>query len=205
MIRATKLAAFLRSLPVGTILYSPLCGYVKVFDVNDSGIVVSLPDGHDPDFSDTLLFRDNGHLANHERDDDGEYQIFPSRICRNWRFLRFKEDDVIVMEFEYTYGNVAKYTMLYKGVDASGEWYIHAEYVVYGDCDAFSDLDTLSFQPIQWEEQKLSFRFAHEEEARHLLSVMKAHGADLKAQAQVAAHIQDIKLLEQINRQCNCE
>jgi len=201
MIKATKLAAFLRSLPVGTNLYSPLCGYVKVFAVNDSGILVALPDDHAPGVLDTLLFRDNGHLANHEHDDDDEYQIFPSRICRSWRFLRFKKDDVVVMEFEHTDGNVAKYTMLYEGVDVSGEWHVHAKCVVYGDCDEFSDLDTLSFQPIQWEEQKLFFRFAHEEEARHLLSVMKAHGADLKAQAQVAAHIQEIKLLEQINRQ----
>lgn len=55
MKQRTTLADFLRSLPQGTILYSPLCGYVKVWEVNDSGIVVVLPENHGPELPDTLL------------------------------------------------------------------------------------------------------------------------------------------------------
>ena len=53
MKQRTTLADFLRSLPQGTILYSPLCGYVKVWEVNDSGIVVVLPENHGPELPDT--------------------------------------------------------------------------------------------------------------------------------------------------------
>ena len=60
-----KLKNFLRSLPEGAKLYSPLLGWVKVADVNDSGIcVVNIFDQKD---NESYLFRDDAHLANFEQ------------------------------------------------------------------------------------------------------------------------------------------
>ena len=197
----TQLAQFLRSLPKGTNLYSPLCDYVKFVDVNESGIMVSLPTSHAPELPDTLLFRDNGHMANHEQDNDEKYQIFPSHVCRSWRFLRFKKGDVIVMEFNYKDGSSAKYTVLYEGFDVSHEWHIHARYIVCGDSDEWSFSKEVSFQPLLWKENELLFRYANRDEAIHFLAVLKTRGADVKAQALVAAHLQDINFLEHLNNE----
>lgn len=200
MKQRTTLADFLRSLPQGTILYSPLCGYVKVWEVNDSGIVVVLPENHGPELPDTLLFRDNGHLANHECDDDEKYQIFPTHICRTWRFLRFKENEVVTMEYKYECGQVTKFIVLYDGINVSGEWTIKVKQAAYGTYEKLYDFNTLSLQPMYTDTFTLSFRYANKEEARHFLSVLKACTDDVRAQAQVAAHLQGIKFLEQLNK-----
>lgn len=38
-----KLSAFLHSLYEGDMLYSPLLGYMTVYDINESGVVMALP------------------------------------------------------------------------------------------------------------------------------------------------------------------
>lgn len=197
----TNLPEFLRSLPQGTFIYSPLYGYVRVQEVNASGIVVALPEGHDPELPDTLLFRDTGRLANHEYDGD-EYQLFPSHICRDWSFLNFVENDVMVMEFGYKDGLVVNYITLYDGVKVSGEWYVKVKYAAYGAYDKLYDFKTISFQPVHWDELSLSFRGATEEEAQHLLSVLKKCTDDVKAQAQVVAYLQTLNAAKRWSWPC---
>lgn len=200
--KTTRLANFLRSLPKGTILYSPLCGCVRVMEVNASGILVELPDNNDPALPDTLLYRDNGHLANHESNTGKKYQIFPSCICLNWRVLRFRKGEIIVMEYKYKDGNVAKYTMIYDGVGVAYErCCILAQYAVYGNLDTLIDHHEFSFQPVHFDEQELSFRYANHDEAMHFLTVLKTCCDDKKAQALVAAHLQGIKFLEHLNNE----
>lgn len=99
-----KLKNFLRSLLEGAKLYSPLLGWVKVAEVNDSGIcVVNLSDQKD---NECYLFRDDAHLANFEQ---GEPMLLPSLSCRSWDILDFNDGDIVAVDILSNSGKMKTY------------------------------------------------------------------------------------------------
>lgn len=106
-----KLKNFLRSLPEGAKLYSPLLGWVKVADVNDSGIcVVNFFDQKD---NESYLFRDDAHLANFEQ---GEPMLLPSFSCRSWDILDFNDGDIVAVDILLNSGKMKTFIMKFKGL-----------------------------------------------------------------------------------------
>lgn len=113
-----RLRNFLRSLSKGAKLYSPLFGWVKVVEVNASGIcVVSLSDQKD---NDSYLFRDDAHLANFEQ---GEPMLLPSVSCRSWDILDFNDGDIVAVDTLSNSGKMRTYIMKFKGLSTDPLFY----------------------------------------------------------------------------------
>lgn len=115
-----KLKNFLRSLSEGAKLYSPLLGWVKVAEVNDSGIcVVSLSDQKD---NESYLFRDDAHLANFEQ---GEPMLLPSFSCRSWDILDFNDGDIVAVDMLLNSGKMKTFIMKFKGLSVDPSFTVH--------------------------------------------------------------------------------
>ena len=115
-----KLKNFLRSLPGGAKLYSPLLGWVKVADVNDSGIcVVNFFDQKD---NECYLFRDDAHLANFEQ---GEPMLLPSCSCRSWDILDFNDGDIVAVDYLLDGGKMNTFIMKFKGLSVDPSFTVH--------------------------------------------------------------------------------
>lgn len=115
-----KLKNFLRSLSEGAKLYSPLLGWVKVAEVNYSGIcVVNLSDQKD---NESYLFRDDAHLANFEQ---GEPMLLPSLSCRSWDILDFNDGDIVAVDILSNSGKMKTYIMKFKGLSVDPTFTVH--------------------------------------------------------------------------------
>lgn len=115
-----KLKNFLRILPEGAKLYSPLLGWVKVADVNDSGIcVVNFFDQKD---NESYLFRDDAHLANFEQ---GEPMLLPSFSCRSWDILNFNDGDIVAVDILLNSGKMKTFIMKFKGLSVDPSFTVH--------------------------------------------------------------------------------
>lgn len=115
-----KLKNFLRSLSEGAKLYSPLLGWVKVAEVNDSGIcVVNLSDQKD---NECYLFRDDAHLANFEQ---GEPMLLPSSSCRSWDILNFNDGDIVAVDILLNSGKMKTFIMKFKGLSVDPSFTVH--------------------------------------------------------------------------------
>lgn len=115
-----KLKNFLRSLSEGAKLYSPLLGWVKVAEVNDSGIcVVNLSDQKD---NECYLFRDDAHLANFEQ---GEPMLLPSLSCRSWDILDFNDGDIVAVDILSNSGKIKTFIMKFKGLSIDPSFTVH--------------------------------------------------------------------------------
>lgn len=115
-----RLRNFLRSLPEGAMIYCPLLGWVKVAEVNDSGIcVVSLSDQKD---NECYLFRDDAHLANFEQ---GEPMLLPSWSCRSWDILDFNDGDIVAVDILLNSGKMKTFIMKFKGLSVDPSFTVH--------------------------------------------------------------------------------
>lgn len=115
-----KLKNFLRSLSEGAMLYCPLFGWVKVDEVNGSGIcVVSLSDQKD---NESYLFRDDAHLANFEQ---GEPMLLPSFSCRSWDILDFNDGDIVAVDMLSNSGKMKTFIMKFKGLSVDPSFTVH--------------------------------------------------------------------------------
>lgn len=81
-----KLSAFLHSLPEGDMLYSPLLGYMTVYDINESGVVMALPNPAENEPYDWPFLYD-GRLSHFPQ---GECMLFLSHLYRSWNVLKFR-------------------------------------------------------------------------------------------------------------------
>lgn len=93
MEKKINIAELLKDCPIGTKLYSPLCGECIFEDIHSElkKIIVSMSCGT------TLAFLSNGRYF---KTDDAECLLFPSKENRDWdKFQRpFKDGDVVVAE-----------------------------------------------------------------------------------------------------------
>jgi len=112
-LKDTRLSKFLHNLPLGTLLFSPSCGYMRVADAHGSDLLMEV-------YADNTLppvfFYDDGRLANFKH---GECCLFPSDKYRDWNFLMFEESQFIAMDIVYKDGNQFTYVMMFKNVDVS--------------------------------------------------------------------------------------
>lgn len=110
-----KMVDFLRSLTKGATLFSPLFGYMKVYETNASGVEMDLPNlGEDEAY--TPLFRYNGRLACFEK---GECMLFLSHLYRRWDVLNFQPGDIVAMDIKYKDGNIQTYVMFFCKVEST--------------------------------------------------------------------------------------
>ena len=115
-----RLRSFLRSLSEDAMLYSPLFGWVKVVEVNESGIcVASLSDQKD---NESYLFRDDAHLANFEQ---GEPMLLPSFSCRSWDILDFNDGDIVAVDILLNSGKMKTFIMKFKGLSVDHSFTVH--------------------------------------------------------------------------------
>jgi hypothetical protein len=154
-----KLKNFLRSLSEGAKLYSPLLGWVKVAEVNDSGIcVVNLSDQKD---NECYLFRDDAHLANFEQ---GEPMLLPSSSCRSWDILDFKDGDIVAVDYLLDGGKMNTFIMKFKGLSVAPSFALH--YYLLGSLKTqtlFIDQEII-FHSSYSRARLIIFRFATETE-----------------------------------------
>lgn len=109
----TRLSKFLHKLPLGTLLFSPSCGYMRVADSHGSDLLMEV---YADNTLQSVFFCDDGRLAKFKH---GECCLFPSDKYRDWNFLMFEESQFIAMDIVYKDGNQFTYMMMFKNVDVS--------------------------------------------------------------------------------------
>lgn len=115
-----RLRSFLRSLSEGAMLYSPLFGWVKVAEVNDSGICVVSLSGQKG--NECYLFRDDAHLVNFEQ---GEPMLLPSFSCRSWDILDFNDGDIVAVDILLNSGKMKTFIMKFKGLSVAPSFTVY--------------------------------------------------------------------------------
>ena len=103
-----KLAAFLHSLPEGAMLYSPLLGYMTVYDINESRVVMALPNPAENEPYD-YSFLYNGRISGFDK---GECMLFLSHLYRHWNVLNFQPGDIVAMDIKHKDGNILTYILI---------------------------------------------------------------------------------------------
>ena len=101
----------LKTCPIGTELYTPLCGKVKLHNIFDNAIEVI------NDSSNTLIFNEDGSIRNHFNDyaTSGECLLFPDKYDYDWKHFEkrmkfsFKMFDKVVARKNHQYWHIDFY------------------------------------------------------------------------------------------------
>ena len=94
-----NIAEILSRQPIGTKLYSPLCGEVVFDHITEEGNHIicrsrNIPGSGSVGFtSDGRFYDGKGRVAS-----DGECLLFPSKFLRQWDVTQFEDGDVVVVE-----------------------------------------------------------------------------------------------------------
>lgn len=94
-----NIAEILSKQPIGTKLYSPLCGEVVFDHITEEGNHIicrsrNIPGSGSVGFtSDGRFYDGKGRVAS-----DGECLLFPSKFLRQWDVTQFEDGDVVVVE-----------------------------------------------------------------------------------------------------------
>lgn len=108
-----NLAAFLHSLPEGAMLYSPLLGYMTVYDINESNVVMALPNPAENEPYD-WYFLYNGRISCFDK---GECMLFLSHLYRSWNVLNFQPGDIVAMDIKNKDGNILTFVVIFNEVE----------------------------------------------------------------------------------------
>lgn len=167
-----KLTAFLHGLSEGAILYSPLLGYMKVCDFNDSDVVMALsnPDKNEPY---NHLFLYSGRIA---RFDKGECMLFLSHLCRRWNVLNFQPGDIVAMDIKYKDGNTLTYVVIYGEVEVTDYPRIRTYACLCKNSDMLTPYAQLDFCGTSGEEESIDLRYATPTEEKLLTNAVERIG-----------------------------
>lgn len=151
-----KLSAFLHSLPVDAMLYSPLLGYMEVHNFNASGVVLGL---HHPDENEAYdhFFLYNGRIA---RFDKGECMLFLSHLYRSWNVLNFQPGDIVAMDIKYEDGNILTYIVIFSGVESTDYPKIRTYACLCKNSDVLTFNAQLDLRGTREEEESIELRYA---------------------------------------------
>lgn len=167
-----KMTAFFSSLCKGAVLYSPLFGYMKVKESNDSGIMMTIPNLREDEPSD-FLFRYNGRAACFEK---GECMLFLSHLYRHWNVLNFQIGDIVAMDIRYKDGNILTYVAIFHDVDTTGYIQIRTYACLCKNSDVLTPYALLDLGGNCAEEESIVLRYATPTEEKLLNNAVKKIG-----------------------------
>lgn len=151
-----KLSAFLHSLPKGAMLYSPLLGYMTVYDINESGVVMALPNPVENEAYD-WPFLYNGRILRYAK---GECMLFLSHLYRSWNVLNFQPGDIVAMDIKYEDGNILTYIVIYSGVESTDYPKIRTYACLCKNSDVLTFYAQLDLRGTREEEESIELRYA---------------------------------------------
>lgn len=159
-----KMTAFFRSLHKGAALYSPLFGYMKVKESNDSGIMMTIPNPREEEPSD-FFFRYDGRAACFEK---GKCMLFLSHLYRRWDVLNFQMGDIVAIDVKYKDGNILTYVVIFHDVNTIGSLHIRTYACLCKNSDVFTKYVWFDLQGIRAEEESIDLRYATPMEEKFL-------------------------------------
>lgn len=167
-----KLSAFLHSLPEGAMLYSPLLGYITVYDINESGVVMALPNPVENEPYD-WPFLYNGRIASYDK---GECMLFLSHLYRSWNVLKFQLGDIVAMDIKYKDGNILTYIVIFSEVKSTDYPKIRTYACLCKNSDVLTSYALLDLRGTREEEESIELRYATPTEEKLLNNAVEKIG-----------------------------
>ncbi len=182
-----KLAFFLHGLSKGAMLYSPLLGYMEVYDINASGVVVALPNPVKKEPYD-WPFLYNGRIL---RFSNGECMLFLSHLYRRWNVLNFQPGDIVAMDIKYKDGNTLTYVMIFSDVESTDYPKIRTYACLCKNSDVLTPYALLDLRGTHEEEESIELRYATPTEEKLLNNAVENIGKrwDKVKQRQISCNI----------------
>lgn len=177
-----NIADALRDAPQGTLLYSPVAGWMSFRKILKNNKISCDPSGASKSIL-PILFNTDGSLAfgESEMNGRGECILFPSSICRTWQMLCFKKGDIVVLTYESKDGSKSEYVIAYNGLyfgTEIGVKYAASIHINYNNrLDNRLDLNgRYSLSPIHPDEISVSFREAKDGKKKAFIDALRMHG-----------------------------
>lgn len=167
-----KLAVFLHSLPKGAMLFSPLLGYIEVYDINASGVVVALPNPVKKEPYD-WSFLYNGRISRFSK---GECMLFLSHLYRRWNVLNFERGDIVAMDIKYKDGNTLTYVVIFSDVENTDYPKIKTFACLCKNSDVLTPYALLDLRGTCAEEESIELRYATPTEEKLLNNAVEKIG-----------------------------
>lgn len=167
-----KLSAFLHSLPEGAMLYSPLLGYMTVYDINGSGVVMALPNpAENKPYDWSFLY--NGRISCFAQ---GERMLFLSHLYRSWNVLKFQLGDIVAMDIKYKDGNILTYIVIFSEVESTDYPKIRTYACLCKNSDVLTSYALLDLRGTREEEESIELRYATYTEEKLLNNAVEKIG-----------------------------
>lgn len=184
MEKKINIAELLKDCPIGTKLYSPLCGECKLDTVTCKSILVE-----SITFK-TLHFNEDGTYYDGYDDgyDDAECLLFPSKDQRDWSTFQrpFKDGDIIIK-----WNHIA----IVSHIEPSGRIWYHCWYdKKYKDCKFKNDFGIGGIY------DGGEIRLATEEEKQKLFKVIKENGYKWNAETKTLEMLPKFKVGDRIKK-----
>lgn len=167
-----KLAVFLHSLPEGAMLYSPLLGYMTVYDINESRVVMALPNPAENEPYD-YSFLYNGRISCFDK---GECMLFLSHLYRSWNVLNFQPGDIVAMDIKHKDGNILTYIVIFSEVESTDYPEIRTYACLCKNSDVLTFYALLDFRGTCAEDESIELRYATYTEEKLLSNAVEKIG-----------------------------
>lgn len=167
-----KLSAFLHSLPEGAMLYSPLLGYMTVYDINESGVVMALPNPAENEPYDWPFLYD-GRISHFPQ---GECMLFLSHLYRSWNVLNFQQGDIVAMDIKYKDGNSLTYIVIFSEVESTDYPKIRTYACLCKNSDVLTSYALLDLCGTREEDESIKLRYATPTEEKLLNNAVEKIG-----------------------------
>ena len=167
-----KLSAFLHSMPEGDMLYSPLLGYMTVYDINESGVVMALPNPAENEPYDWPFLYD-GRLSHFPQ---GECMLFLSHLYRSWNVLKFQLGDIVAMDIKYKDGYILTYIVIFSEVESTDYPKIRTYACLCKNSDVLTSYALLDLRGTREEEESIELRYATSTEEKLLNNAVEKIG-----------------------------
>ena len=153
-------------------LYSPLLGYMTVYDINESGVVMALPNPAENEPYDWTFLYD-GRLSHFPQ---GECMLFLSHLCRSWNVLKFQLGDIVAMDIKYKDGNILTYIVIFSEVESTGYPKIRTYACLCKNSDVLTSYALLDLCGTREEEESIELRYATYTEEKLLNNAVEKIG-----------------------------
>lgn len=167
-----KLSAFLHSLYEGDMLYSPLLGYMTVYDINKSGVVMALSNPAENEPYDWPFLYD-GRISHFPQ---GECMLFLSHLYRSWNVLKFQLGDIVAMDIKYKDGNILTYIVIFSDVESTHYPKIRTYACLCKNSDVLTSYALLDLRGTREEEESIELRYATYTEEKLLNNAVEKIG-----------------------------
>lgn len=160
---------FFRSLLDGAALYSPLFGYLQVKKIDDSGIVMTIPNWNEDESKD-FRFLYNGRA---ECFDKGECMLFLSHLYRSWNVLNFHQGDIVTMNVKYKDGNTLTYVLIFREVTSTAYPQLRTYFHLCKNSGVLTYYSLFDLSGADAEEESIELRYATPTEEKLLYHALE--------------------------------